>query len=68
MNTHLIIYSNTVQYFPPSIQIIEHFEHRLCYDGGDFAAAQKMSKSILDKIQQYSEEIGMRLSHIGYRG
>ena len=68
VNTHLIIYSNNVQYFPPSIQIIEHFEHRLCYDGGDFVAAKKLDKSILDKIQQYSEKIGMRLSLIGYRG
>ena len=68
VNTHLIIYSNTVQYFPPSIQIIEHFEHRLCYDGGDFVAAKKLNKNILDKVQQYSEEIGMRLSSIGYRG
>lgn len=68
INTHLIIYSNTVQYFPPSIQIIEHFEHRLCYDGGDFVAAQKISQNILDKIQQYSKRIGMRLSLIGYRG
>lgn len=68
VNTHLIIYSNTVQYFPPSIQIIEHFEHRLCYDGGDFVAAKKFDKCILDKVQQYSEEIGMRLSLIGYRG
>lgn len=68
LNTHLIIYSNTVQYFPPSIQIIEHFEHRLCYDGGDFVAAKKLDKNILDKVQQYSEEIGMRLSVIGYRG
>lgn len=68
VNTHLIVYSNTVQYFPPSIQIIEHFEHRLCYDGGDFVAAKKMSKHLLEKIQQYSEKIGMRLSLIGYRG
>ena len=68
VNTHLIIYSNTVQYFPPSIQIIEHFEHRLCYDGGDFIAAKKLDKNILDKVQQFSEEIGKRLSLIGYRG
>lgn len=68
VNTHLIICSKTAQYFPPSIQIIEHFEHRLCYDGGDFVAAKKLGKNILDKIQQYSEEIGMRLSHIGYKG
>ena len=68
VNTHLIIYSNSVQYFPPSIQIIEHFEHRLCYDGGDFATANKLSENVLSKIKQYSEEIGMRLSFIGYRG
>lgn len=68
VNTHLIIYSNTIQYFPPSIQIIEHFEHRLCYDGGDFVIAKKLGINILDKIHQYSEEIGKRLSHIGYRG
>ena len=68
INTHLIIYSNTVQYFPPSIQIIEHFEHRLCYDGGDFVAAKKIDKEVHDKIYQYSMKIGMRLSHMGYRG
>lgn len=68
VNTHLIIYSNTVQYFPLSIQIIKNFEHRLCYDGGDFVAAKKIDKEVLDIIYQHSVEIGTRLSHIGYRG
>lgn len=68
VNTHLMICSNMIQYFPPSIQIIEHFEHRLCYDGGDFVATKKIDKGVLDKIYQYSKEIGIRLSRIGYRG
>ena len=68
VNTHLMIYSDTVQYFPPSIQIIEHFEHKLCYEGGDFVAAGELKRDILDNIYQYSNEIGIRLSRIGYKG
>ncbi|MBQ8116738.1 MAG: ATP-grasp domain-containing protein [Lachnospiraceae bacterium] len=68
VNTHIIIYPNGINCFPASIQIIEHFEHRLCYAGGDFPAAQTLSADILDKIYHYSYEIGKRLSRIGYRG
>lgn len=68
LNITAIIYEDDILLFPPSIQIIVNDSGRLLYKGADFIAYKELSKSIKQKIVQYSKVLCENLQNIGYRG
>ncbi len=65
ISVHLLLASNNVYVFQPSVQIIKHKSN---YYGGDFAKVADLSDDIKHKIKQYSFIIGQKLLDLGYRG
>ncbi len=65
ISVHLLLSSNNVYVFQPSVQIIKNKSN---YYGGDFAKVANLSSEIKYKIKQYSFAIGQKLLDLGYRG
>lgn len=68
VNVHLLIGSETILYFPGSIQIIQEIDNKLIYLGADYIAFQTISVTERDKLRNYAEKLGQYLQNIGYRG
>lgn len=68
LNITLIIGNDKIIIFPVSVQLILICENKFRYVGGDFIAAQKISKKIITKINNYSILIAKKLRKLGYKG
>lgn len=68
INHHIVVYSNDVLVFPPSVQLIERIDDKLQYCGGDFICAQELDKRLQNKIFDQGKKIGTILQKLGYRG
>ena len=68
LNMHCVIYENTFQLYPVSVQIIKKENNNLIYRGCDFISCRSLNDNILDKIKKQAESICQRLCQSNYRG
>lgn len=68
VNIHIVVYKNDVLIFPGSVQLISLKSDFFEYTGADFIAFRSLPQSIRNKIKEYSQIIGKRLQHSGFRG
>lgn len=68
VNVHLVISSNTILYFPGSIQIIHLLNNKLLYLGADYISFQTISAKNKKLLREYSNIIGKQLQVLEYRG
>ena len=64
VNIHIFITDNKIEYFAPSMQIIDKTKGQLNYDGADF----NLSSNLITMIKKNSVPICEYLQKIGYRG
>lgn len=68
LNTHIVIFEDEIQSYPPSVQIITEVEHKLLYSGADFICYNTIPCNIRMQIAQATEQIGRFIQNRGYRG
>lgn len=69
VNVHVCLDKDFIQFFPPSIQIVEHKNNNLLYSGADFIAFSKyIEKPIQKKLLEKVEVITKKISSFGYKG
>ncbi|MBD5468413.1 MAG: ATP-grasp domain-containing protein [Lachnospiraceae bacterium] len=68
VNAHIIISSNNILFFPPSVQIISEIDRRLLYFGADYICYTSVDSQMQRKVKDTSISIGKYLQTQGYRG
>lgn len=68
INTHIVVGTENICFFPPSVQIIKEVEHRLLYYGADYICYTTVDHKIQDEVKRTSIKIGNKLQAEGYRG
>lgn len=69
VNIHILISTNDIILFPPSIQNIELSYNRLMYKGSDFITYNEIVNNRMDsKLKEYAFTVGKLMQEKGYRG
>lgn len=68
LNVHCIIYENTFQIYPCSLQIIKKENHNLLYKGCDFISVQSLESNVKLKLDIQTANICEKLLQSGYKG
>lgn len=68
VNVHIVVYKDDILLFPGSVQLISLKSDIFEYTGADFITFRSLPQKIRNKITKYSQIIGKRLQHSGYRG
>lgn len=68
VNVHIVIGSENILFFPPSIQIVNEIQGKILYFGADFISYQSVDNKIQFQIKKDALKIGNKLQLEGYRG
>lgn len=68
LNITLVVFDDDILLLPISAQLIKIIDKKFKYVGADFKYATQISKSVLNRIRQYSNIIGNIIKEKGYRG
>lgn len=68
LNVTLIIGEDDVIFLPISVQLIRLTDNKFKYVGGDFISSQTLSKTVIQKLDCYSNNIAEKVKKMGYRG
>ena len=67
-NIHCVIYSNSFQLYPISIQILKEEHGNLLYKGSDFIAVNTLDGKLKNELETQAANICQKLCNINYRG
>lgn len=67
-NIHCVIYSNSFQLYPISVQILKEEHGNLLYKGCDFIAANVLDSKLKTELEMQAANICQKLCNINYRG
>ena len=68
VNFHAIIYQDTVLLMPPSVQIINHQNGTMHYQGADFSVYGQLTSQQQALAKKTAIAVGQQLRKLGYRG
>lgn len=68
INVHIVIGSDNILFFPPSVQIINEMNGKILYFGADFICYTFVDYIIQSEVKNASITIGKKLQLEGYRG
>lgn len=68
LNVHCVIYENTFQIYPYSLQIIKEENYNLLYKGCDFISVQELNPIVTQKLEIQTNKICEKLLQSHYRG
>lgn len=68
LNVHCVIYENTFQIYPTSIQIVKAGNNNLLYKGCDFITADSLAPEVKEQIIRQAVNICRKLNNNSYRG
>ena len=65
---HILIYRDNVKVFPFGIQTSNEINNQIIYEGSDYIKGKDIPYDIKQDLIDISQNIGVHLSNIGYRG
>lgn len=68
VNVHIIIGSDNILFFPPSLQIVKEIQRKILYFGADFICYTSIDCKMQSELKNASIKIGEKLQLEGYRG
>lgn len=68
LNATLVVGESDILFFPISAQLILLENHKFKYYGGDFSFAQELPADVIERVKEYSYQIGRKVQADGYRG
>lgn len=68
LNIHCVIYKNTFQLYPISVQIIKEEGYNLIYKGCDFIVTKSLKEEIKLQLMAQAKNICRKLCQCNYRG
>ena len=68
LNIHCVIFENTFNLYPISIQIIKEEDNNLIYKGCDYITAAALDSDIKKQLKLQTEKICKKLCQCNYRG
>lgn len=68
VNVHIVIGSDNILFFAPSVQIVNEIQKKILYFGADFTCYTSVESKMQSEIKSTSLTIGKKLQFEGYRG
>lgn len=68
VNVHIVIGSDNILFFAPSVQIVNEIQRKILYFGADFICYTSVDSKMQSEIKNASLTIGKKLQFEGYRG
>jgi hypothetical protein len=68
INVHIVIGSDNILFFPPSVQIVNEIQRKILYFGADFICYTSVDNKMQSEIKDASITIGKKVQSEGYRG
>lgn len=68
VNVHIVIGSDNILFFAPSVQIVNEIQRKILYFGADFICYTFVDSKMKSEIKNTSLTIGKKLQIEGYRG